>query len=112
MEFEKLLMKCDVQEPEEQTIIRYLGELEPKYADVVELQQFTTSDEVCVLAHKVEQQRRRKLLGNSTQNPPKMSPYNPYPLNKPLTRGVQTSYRQSLPRQKKSKLHNLAHLQN
>jgi len=29
-EFEKLLIKCDVQEPREQTIIRYLGGLEPK----------------------------------------------------------------------------------
>ena len=36
-EFEKLLIKCDIQEPEEQTIVRYLGGLEPKYANVVEL---------------------------------------------------------------------------
>ena len=58
-EFEKLLIKCDIQEPEEQTIVRYLGGLEPKYANVVELQQFTTFNEVCVLAHKVEQQKKR-----------------------------------------------------
>jgi len=37
-EFEKLLIKCDIQEPEEQTIIRYLSGLEPKYPNVVELQ--------------------------------------------------------------------------
>jgi len=36
-EFGKLLMKCDINEPEEQTIVRYLGGLEPKYANVVEL---------------------------------------------------------------------------
>jgi len=36
-EFEKLLIKCDTQEPEEETIVRYLGGLEPKYANVVEL---------------------------------------------------------------------------
>jgi len=42
-----------------QTIVRYLGGLKPKYADVIELQQFTIFDEVSVLAHKVEQQRRR-----------------------------------------------------
>jgi len=38
-EFEKLLIKGDIQEPEEQTIIRYLGGLKPNYANVVELQQ-------------------------------------------------------------------------
>ena len=36
-EFEKLVIKCDIHEPEEQTILRYLGGLEPKYANVVEL---------------------------------------------------------------------------
>jgi len=35
-EFEKLLIKCDINEPKGQTILRYLGGLEPKYADVVE----------------------------------------------------------------------------
>jgi len=53
-EFKKLLIKCDIQEPEEQTIVRYLGGLEPKYSNVVELQQYSTFSEVCVLAHKVE----------------------------------------------------------
>jgi len=55
-EFEKLLVKCDINKPEEQTIVRYLGGLEPKYSNVVDLQQYTTFDEVCVLAHKLEQQ--------------------------------------------------------
>ena len=41
-EFEKPLIKCRIHELEEQTIVRYLGGLEPKYANVVELQQFTT----------------------------------------------------------------------
>ena len=36
-EFEKLLIKCDLQEPEDQTIVRYLGGLDPKYAYVKEL---------------------------------------------------------------------------
>ena len=54
-EFEKLLIKCDLQEVEEQTIVRYLGGLDLKYAHVIEFQAFTTLDEVCVLAHKVEQ---------------------------------------------------------
>ena len=49
------MIKCDLQEAEEQTIVRYLGGLDPKYAHVVELQAFTTFDDICVLAHKVEQ---------------------------------------------------------
>ena len=55
-ELEKLLIKCDIQEPEERTIFPYLGWLEPKYSNVIESQQYSTFDEVCVLAHKVEQQ--------------------------------------------------------
>jgi len=36
-EFEKLEVKRDLQEPEEQTIVRYLGGLDPKYANVLDL---------------------------------------------------------------------------
>jgi len=39
MDFEKVLIKWDVKEAEDQTIIRYVGGLDPKYANVVELQQ-------------------------------------------------------------------------
>ena len=51
-EFEKLVIKCDLQEPEEQIIVRYLGGLDSRYANVVDLQAYTTFNEVCVLAHK------------------------------------------------------------
>jgi len=37
-----------------------LGGLDPRYYNVVELQDYTSFDEVCVLAHKVEQQKNRK----------------------------------------------------
>jgi len=57
-EFEKLLIKCDIQEPEEQTIVRYLRGLDSKYSNIPTLQQVTTFDEVYVLANKVEQQRK------------------------------------------------------
>ena len=53
-EFEKRLIKCDLREAEYQTIVRYLRGLDPRYTNVVELQQYSTFDEVCVLAHKVE----------------------------------------------------------
>ena len=54
IEFEKLMIKSDIKESEEKTIVRYLGGLDPNYANVVELQQYTTFDDVCVLSHKVE----------------------------------------------------------
>jgi len=59
-EFEKLVIKCDLQEPEKQTIVRYLEGLDPRYANVVDLQAYITFDEVCVLAHKVEQQKKSR----------------------------------------------------
>jgi len=89
-----------IHELEEQTIMRYLGRVEPKYANMVQLQQFTTFDEVCVLAHKVEQQKRWNLFRHEY---PKMNSHNPYPLNKPSTRRVQIAYLQSLPCHQKSK---------
>jgi len=49
------VIKCDIQELEGQTIVRYLGGLDPRYANVVDLQAYTSFDEVCVLTHKVEQ---------------------------------------------------------
>ena len=79
-EFEEFLIECDIQEPEEQTIFRYLGGLEPKYANVVELELFTTFDEVCVLAHKIEQQKKPR---------PTFKPPNPRPFtrNQPFNKG-------------------------
>jgi len=76
-EFEKLFSKCDLEEAEEQTIVRYLGGLDPTYAHVVELQAFTTFDEVCVLAHKVEQQMKTRPLKRDVVKPPlKGQPFN------------------------------------
>ena len=57
-QFEKLVIRCDLQEPEEQTIVRYLGGVDSRYSNVVDLQAYTTFDEVSVLAHKVEQQKK------------------------------------------------------
>jgi len=69
-EFEKLVIKCDLHEPEEQAIVRYLGGLDPRYANVVDLQASTSFDEACVLAHKVEQQKKKKqLLRYENPNP-------------------------------------------
>jgi len=54
-EFEKLLIKCDIQESEDHTIVRYLDGLNLRYLNVVERQQYSTFDDVCLLAHRVEQ---------------------------------------------------------
>jgi len=56
MEFENLLMKCNIQEPEEQTVARYLGRLSEEIANVVQLQPFWTLNDVIRLALKVEKQ--------------------------------------------------------
>jgi len=81
-EFEKLLIKCDIQELKEQTIVRYIGGLDLKYANVIELQQYTTFDEVCVLAYKVEQQMKAK--------PYKRDVPRTLPRNQPLNKGSST----------------------
>nr|GEW99599.1 RNA-directed DNA polymerase [Tanacetum cinerariifolium] len=51
-EFEYLLMKCDLSEDDPQTLVRYLGGLETRFANVVELYPYSTLDELTLLAHK------------------------------------------------------------
>jgi len=81
-EFEKLVIKCDLQEPEEQTIVRYLGGLDPRYANVVDLQAYTTFDEVCVCwLMRLSSKRKQGSLLN-----PKIQSL--IPETNPLTRGV------------------------
>jgi len=61
-----------------------LGGLDPKHSNVIELQQYTTFDEVYVLAHKVEQQRRNKPIKRDFPKPPICtSPLNKWSLNFP-----------------------------
>ncbi|XP_035834279.1 uncharacterized protein LOC110883263 [Helianthus annuus] len=59
-DFEYLLMKCDLPEDDPQTLVRYLGGLDPRVADVVELYPYSTLDELTLLAHKVDTQQRNK----------------------------------------------------
>jgi len=77
-EFKKLLIKCDIQEGEDPTIVRYLSGLDARYANVVELQQYSSFDDVCVLAHRVEQQKKSKPFKRDLPKPPlpKSSPIN------------------------------------
>ncbi|GKA08098.1 RNA-directed DNA polymerase, partial [Tanacetum coccineum] len=59
-EFEYLLMKCDVPEDDPQTLVRYLGGLEPRVANVVELHSYQTLTELTLLSHKVDSQQQSK----------------------------------------------------
>lgn len=58
-EFEYLMLKCDIKEPEEQTIARFLGGLKREIADAVRLQPFWSFNDVRKLAITIEQQRQR-----------------------------------------------------
>ena len=95
--FKKLLIKCNIQEPEDQTIVRYLGGLDPKYANVVELQQYSTFDKVCVLDYKVEQPRKAQPYKHELSRPfPQSKPFNKEssnPLPKPMVPSPSTPQR-------------------
>ncbi|GKE60829.1 reverse transcriptase domain-containing protein [Tanacetum coccineum] len=45
-EFDKLRMRCDVVEEEEQVVVRFLGVLKPEIADIVSLQPYWTYTDV------------------------------------------------------------------
>ena len=60
-EFEMLMMMCDLQEPQEQTIARFLGGLNKDIADKVELLPFVFVEDVIKLAVKVERQFKRRM---------------------------------------------------
>ncbi|KAL3521868.1 hypothetical protein ACH5RR_014702 [Cinchona calisaya] len=62
-EFEDLMLRCDIYEPEEQTIARYLGGLRIEICNVVQLQPYWTFHDVCKLALKVEKQLKDSKIG-------------------------------------------------
>nr|GEU83726.1 RNA-directed DNA polymerase [Tanacetum cinerariifolium] len=58
--FDKLRMRCDVVEEEEQVIALFLGVLKSEIADIVSLQPYWTYTDVCRLALNVEKQIKAK----------------------------------------------------
>ncbi|KAL9441531.1 hypothetical protein AB3S75_020098 [Citrus x aurantiifolia] len=66
-EFEQLMMKCDMVEPEEQTISHYLGGLRIAIGNMVQLRPYWTLQDVCKLAIKVERQQK-EARNNSSQS--------------------------------------------
>ncbi|GKB51965.1 putative CCCH-type zinc finger family protein [Tanacetum coccineum] len=74
-EFDKLRMRYDVVEEEEQAVARFLGVLKPVIADIVSLQPYWTYTDVCRLALKVEKQIKAKSkvgLGHYERDCPNM----------------------------------------
>ncbi|GJV00992.1 RNA-directed DNA polymerase [Tanacetum coccineum] len=65
-EFDKLCMRCDVVEEEEQVVVRFLGVLKPEIADIVSLQPYWTYTDVCKLALKVEKHIKAKSKGSNS----------------------------------------------
>ncbi|GJT56334.1 reverse transcriptase domain-containing protein [Tanacetum coccineum] len=66
-EFDKLRMRCDVVEEEEQVVARFLGVLKPEIADIVSLQPYWTYTDVCRLALKVEKHIKAKSKGTTSR---------------------------------------------
>jgi len=50
--------------------VRYLGGLDLRYSNVAELQQYSTFDDVCLLAHRIEQQKKTKPFKKDLPKPP------------------------------------------
>ena len=57
-EFELLFIRCELMEPQEQTIARFLGGLRKDITNVVELQPYIFLEEVIKLATQVERQQK------------------------------------------------------
>ena len=89
-DFEQLLLKCGLRENDSQTLIRYLSGLDEQIANVVELHPYTSLDELSVLAHKVEMQKKLKgknPIPKPTPRPygfqkPPYTPQKPFPISK------------------------------
>nr|GEV47197.1 hypothetical protein [Tanacetum cinerariifolium] len=60
VDFDRLRMRCRADEEEEQVIARFLGALRPDIADIIQLQQFWTLDDVTRLVFKVEKELSSK----------------------------------------------------
>ena len=54
-EFEELLLKCDLQEGDTQTFVRYLNGLDDQITHVIELHSYSSLDDLNSLTYKVEQ---------------------------------------------------------
>ena len=86
------MLKCDIAEPEEQTIARYLGGLKEEIADVVQQQPYWSFNDVRKLALKVEKQQKeaekrglRSIAKESSSNQGSAPSYKPNTATKSST---------------------------
>lgn len=90
-EFEYLMLRCDICEPEEQTIARFLGGLRKELTEAIRLQPYWTFNDVRKLAITIEQQRTK----NSSKTAPKTGFSNKGSVasssNKPFVKGATSS---------------------
>ncbi|GJU41104.1 reverse transcriptase domain-containing protein, partial [Tanacetum coccineum] len=68
-EFERVRMRCGIDEDEEQVIARLLGALRPEISDVIQLQQYWSFNDVCRLAYQVEKQLLARSKPSTRPNP-------------------------------------------
>lgn len=85
-EFDRLRIRCGVEEEKEQIIARFFGALRPEIADVIQLQPYYTFNELCQLALKVERQLKSK--AKTTVVRPTFQRTEP---TRPLTGGTQAT---------------------
>ncbi|GKE04161.1 reverse transcriptase domain-containing protein [Tanacetum coccineum] len=93
-DFDRLRMRCEADEDDEQVIARFLAALRPDIADIVQLQQFWTLDDVFRLALKVEKQLSNKTRSAPTRPPPPVrnsAPAGSNPRNAPMQRSEGSS---------------------
>ena len=64
-EFETLMARCDIEESTFESIARFINGLKMDIANVVELQQYNSLEDVIKLASRVERQHRRRAQKSS-----------------------------------------------
>jgi len=74
-EFELLMIKCDMRDPEDLTICRYLSGLHIDLAGAVRLHPCHSFVEVCVLARKLEKQQKAVKKATSFRNITKINSF-------------------------------------
>lgn len=85
LEFEELMMKCDMRVDGPHILVGFLGGLDTKIANVVELQPYFSLEELILLPHKIE--RQHKLMGRKEYTRPTYKLYiKPHKPTNPITR--------------------------
>jgi retrotransposon gag protein len=82
-EFETMIVRCDLKEDDHHTLVRFLNGLDPKIRNIVELQPYTSLDELINLAHKVDKQLKNRMKETSRFTSSRTSNVNSFQKNTP-----------------------------